>query len=98
MSENESGITKDTKHVHVGFLGPERILPDEIYIAQLVNRQEGTVNYQFTFRRQAEDNCEMDVIKRLYPEFLHRITLDQYLKISTEGKLKEVLQELSLWI
>ncbi len=96
IPEKESNITKDTKHLHVGYLGQERLLPDEIYLASLNNKQEGTVNHQFIFKRLPGDSCEMDVIKRLYPESLHQITQQQYLDTVVYGNLEEVLAELNL--
>jgi hypothetical protein len=89
-------ISQDTKHAHVGYLGPERLLPEEIFLASLTNRQEGVVNDHFRSRRFVGDSCEMDVIGRLYPDLLHRITQEQYLKVVVYGKLKEVLQELGI--
>jgi|SRR3989344_7813131 len=89
-------ITKDTKYLHVGYLGQERLLPEKIYLASLNNKQEGTVNNRLIFNRLPGDSCEMDVIKRLYPESLYQITQQQYLDIVVYGNLEEALAELNL--
>ena len=94
MSEGEP-ITAYTKHIHVGYLGPERFFPD-VFLVVLTNREEGTVNYQFAYNRQEGDFCEMDVIGRVYGEKLVPISEEQYLAIICYGKIEQVIAELGL--
>ena len=89
----KEGIGPDTVHIHVGYIGPERLFADT-FIAGLGNKDEGKVNqlmYINKRKRDPELYCEMDAIHRLFPSKLHSISQDEYFDAVIYGKPHEVL-------